>query len=85
MRLKPRRSSSPAGPRRRSISWRRAGDAQFLKQGDVILLTEMEHHSNLVPWQLLAERTGAVLRFVPVNNETGELILDDLASYSRRT
>src|ERR1044071_1463672 len=37
-----------------------------LKAGDAILLTEMEHHSNLVPWQLLAERTGAKLRFVPV-------------------
>ena len=37
-----------------------------LRAGDVILLTEMEHHSNLVPWQLLAERTGAKLRFVPV-------------------
>ena len=33
-----------------------------LREGDVILLTEMEHHSNLVPWQLLAQRTGAQLR-----------------------
>ncbi len=40
-----------------------------LKEGDVILLTEMEHHSNLVPWQLLAERTGARLRFVPVADD----------------
>jgi cysteine desulfurase/selenocysteine lyase len=39
---------------------------KFLRADDVILLTEMEHHSNLVPWQLLAERTGARLRFVPV-------------------
>lgn len=37
-----------------------------LKPGDVILLTEMEHHSNLVPWQLIAKRTGAKLRYVPV-------------------
>jgi cysteine desulfurase/selenocysteine lyase len=37
-----------------------------LKPGDVILLTEMEHHSNLVPWQLVAQRTGAKLRYVPV-------------------
>jgi cysteine desulfurase / selenocysteine lyase len=37
--------------------------------GDVILLTEMEHHSNLIPWQLLAERTGAKLRFVPVADD----------------
>ena len=52
---------------------------KFLRAGDVILLTEMEHHSNLVPWQLLAERTGAKLRFVPVG-EDGRLILDDLDS-----
>jgi cysteine desulfurase / selenocysteine lyase len=37
-----------------------------LKSGDVILLTEMEHHSNLVPWQLIAQRTGAKLRYLPV-------------------
>ena len=37
-----------------------------LKPGDEILLTEMEHHSNLVPWQMLAQRTGAVLKFIPV-------------------
>jgi cysteine desulfurase/selenocysteine lyase len=43
-----------------------AWGGKFVRKGDVILLTEMEHHSNLVPWQLLAERTGARLRFVPV-------------------
>ena len=37
-----------------------------LKKGDVILLTEMEHHSNLVPWQLIAKRTGATLRYLPI-------------------
>src|SRR5437762_3304100 len=37
-----------------------------LKAGDVILLTEMEHHSNMVPWQLIAKRTGATLRYLPV-------------------
>ena len=37
-----------------------------LKPGDVILLTEMEHHSNMVPWQLIAKRTGAKLRYLPV-------------------
>ena len=37
-----------------------------LKPGDAILLTEMEHHSNLVPWQLIAQRTGAKLKYVPV-------------------
>jgi cysteine desulfurase / selenocysteine lyase len=43
-----------------------------LKPGDVILLTEMEHHSNLVPWQIIAQRTGASLRYVPVAGENAE-------------
>ncbi len=49
----------------------------FLRAGDVVLLTEMEHHSNLVPWQLLAKRSGARLRFVPVL-EDGTLDLSQL-------
>ena len=49
-----------------------------LRPGDVILLTEMEHHSNLVPWQLLARRTGAQLRFVPVTGDDGLLDLREL-------
>ena len=52
------------------------GDTNVGK-GDVILLTEMEHHSNLVPWQLLARRKGATLRFVPVNPD-GLLDLENL-------
>lgn len=56
-----------------------AWGGKFLRADDVILLTEMEHHSNLVPWQLLAERTGACLRFVPVG-EDGTLELDRLPS-----
>ncbi|HUY10682.1 MAG TPA: aminotransferase class V-fold PLP-dependent enzyme, partial [Candidatus Dormibacteraeota bacterium] len=48
-----------------------------LHKGDAILLTQLEHHSNLVPWQLLAERTGATLRFLRVD-DAGELLLDDL-------
>ncbi len=47
-------------------------------EGDEIVLTEMEHHSNLVPWQLLAERTGARLRFAGVTDD-GRLDLDELA------
>ena len=43
-----------------------------LKAGDEILITEMEHHSNIVPWQLVASQTGAVVRAVPVT-DTGEL------------
>ena len=50
----------------------------FIKPGDVILLTEMEHHSNLVPWQLLAERTGAKLRYVPITGDEGLLDLTQL-------
>jgi len=56
-----------------------AWGGKFLRAGDAILLTEMEHHSNLVPWQLLAERTGARLRFVPVRDD-GTLALDQLPS-----
>lgn len=52
---------------------------KFLSRGDIILLTEMEHHSNLVPWQLLAERLGARLRFVPVADD-GTLALETLPS-----
>ncbi|MEY2584422.1 MAG: cysteine desulfurase / selenocysteine lyase [Verrucomicrobiota bacterium] len=54
-----------------------AWGGKFLRAGDVILLTEMEHHSNLVPWQLLAERIGARLRFVPVRDD-GTLALERL-------
>jgi cysteine desulfurase / selenocysteine lyase len=50
---------------------------KFLRECDVILLTEMEHHSNLVPWQLLAERIGARLRFVSVRDD-GTLGLEQL-------
>ena len=56
-----------------------AWGGKFLREGDVILLTEMEHHSNLVPWQLIAERVGARLRFVPVNDD-GTLALEELSS-----
>src|SRR5881296_2832342 len=52
---------------------------KFIREGDVILLTVMEHHSNLVPWQLLAEQSGARLRFVPVRND-GTLDLEQLSS-----
>ena len=48
-----------------------------LKAGDAILLTLMEHHANIVPWQLVAERTGATIKVVGIT-DTGELDLDDL-------
>jgi cysteine desulfurase/selenocysteine lyase len=47
-----------------------------LKPGDEILITEMEHHSNIVPWQMLCEQTGAVLKVVPID-ESGELLIDE--------
>lgn len=50
---------------------------RFLRPGDEILLTVMEHHSNLVPWQLVAQATGAVLKFVDIDEE-GRLVYDSL-------
>ena len=49
---------------------------QRFSAGDEILITAMEHHSNIVPWQMLCERTGAVLRVGPIN-DSGELLLDE--------
>ena len=46
-----------------------------LKPGDKILLSELEHHSNLVPWQMVAQRTGAVLDYIPVTGDEGTLDL----------
>jgi cysteine desulfurase/selenocysteine lyase len=54
-------------------SW---GDAN-VRQGDEILLSEMEHHSNIVPWQQLAQRTGAILKYIQVT-EDGRLDMDSL-------
>ena len=50
-----------------------------LRDGDEIVVTQTEHHANLIPWQQLAARTGATLRWIPVDDE-GRMILDDLAS-----
>ena len=47
--------------------------------GDEIIITHMEHHSNIVPWQMVCEQTGAKLRVAPIN-QRGELILDELES-----
>lgn len=47
----------------------RAWGETFLRAGDVVLLTEMEHHSNLVPWQLLAQKLGIKLRFLPLQSD----------------
>ena len=50
------------------------GFASLLKSGDEVLVSALEHHSNIVPWQMLCERTGATLKVIPMN-EKGELIL----------
>ncbi|HTV42281.1 MAG TPA: cysteine desulfurase [Candidatus Sulfotelmatobacter sp.] len=57
-----------------------AWGAKNIKSGDLILLTEMEHHSNLVPWQLLAQRTGAQVAYVPITGDDGLLDLSKLDS-----
>jgi cysteine desulfurase / selenocysteine lyase len=58
--------------------------SKFIKAGDKILLTEMEHHSNIVPWQLLAERTGAQLVFLPITGDRGLLDLSRLDEWLTR-
>ena len=52
---------------------------QSLRAGDEILVTEMEHHSNIVPWQLLCQRSGALLRVAPID-DAGELIVEQFAA-----
>lgn len=49
---------------------------KFLKKGDEILISAMEHHSNIVPWQMLCNETGATLVVIPMNDK-GELVFDD--------
>ena len=66
-----------------NASLRADGDPRFrLGPGDEIVISEMEHHSNIVPWQLLAERTGATLRWFPVTDQgrLDESGLDDLVT-----
>lgn len=50
----------------------------FIQEGDEIIVTELEHHSNIVPWQMLCERKKAKLRVIPVNDK-GELLMDEYA------
>lgn len=66
-------SGTTAGINLVARSW---GDAN-VKAGDEIIVTTMEHHSNLVPWQQLAERSGAVLKHIPITDD-GLLVLDAL-------
>lgn len=50
---------------------------KYIKEGDEIILSEMEHHSNIVPWQIIAERKGASIKVIPMD-DNGDLILDEL-------
>ena len=52
---------------------------KFISEGDEILISELEHHSNIVPWQLMPEKKGAKIKVIPMNNK-GELVLDNLNS-----
>ena len=52
------------------------GFASILKSGDEVLVSALEHHSNIVPWQMLCERTGAILKVIPMN-KNGELIISE--------
>ena len=58
-----------------SINIVASGFSSLIKKGDEILVSAMEHHSNIVPWQMLCERTGAILKVIPMNME-GELLMD---------
>ncbi|MBF4515163.1 cysteine desulfurase [Flavobacterium sp. ANB] len=51
------------------------GFASILKPGDEVIVSSLEHHSNIVPWQMLCEKIGAVLKVIPIN-ENGELIIE---------
>ncbi|WP_119788895.1 aminotransferase class V-fold PLP-dependent enzyme [Flavobacterium anhuiense] len=52
------------------------GFASILKPGDEVVVSSLEHHSNIVPWQMLCEKTGAVLKVIPID-ENGELIIEE--------
>jgi len=58
-----------------SINLVATGFTSFLKKGDEVIVSTLEHHSNIVPWQMLCERTGATLKVIPINEE-GELLMD---------
>ena len=49
---------------------------KFLKEGDEVIISTMEHHSNIVPWQMICEQQGAVLRVIPINDK-GEIIMEE--------
>lgn len=58
---------------------------EFMQEGDEVILSAMEHHSNIVPWQLLAARKGIAIKVIPINDK-GELLMDEYAKLlSERT
>ncbi|MFZ3272765.1 MAG: cysteine desulfurase [Lutibacter sp.] len=59
-----------------SINIVATGFTSLLQKGDELIVSAMEHHSNIVPWQMLCERTGAVLKVIPMNQE-GVLLMDE--------
>jgi len=59
-----------------SINIVATGFTSLLNEGDEIIASALEHHSNIVPWQMLCERTGAVLKVIPMNLD-GELVMDE--------
>lgn len=50
--------------------------SKFIQKGDEILISTLEHHSNIVPWQMLCEQTGAILKVIPIT-DAGELVMDE--------
>lgn len=69
-----------------SINLVAQGFSQLLKKGDEIIISQLEHHSNIVPWQLACEKSGATLKIIPINDK-GELILnkyDSLLSHKTK-
>ncbi len=59
-----------------SINIVATGFTSLLKEGDEVIVSALEHHSNIVPWQMLCERTGAILKVIPMN-EAGELVMSE--------
>src|SRR5680860_118714 len=59
-----------------SINIVATGFTSLLQKGDELIVSAMEHHSNIVPWQMLCERTGAILKVIPMNEE-GELLMNE--------
>jgi len=58
-----------------SINLVSSGFSQLLKKGDEVIISHLEHHSNIVPWQLACEKSGAILKVIPINQK-GEMILE---------